>query len=64
MIFAGGYNLKKKKFFQNFIYIALFGVLGTFVCFGIMFGLTYLINHLGIITGLLSGYIRNASNFD
>jgi NhaP-type Na+/H+ or K+/H+ antiporter len=64
MIFAGGYNLKKKKFFQNFIYIALFGVLGTFVCFGIMFGLTYLINHLGIITVLLSGYIRNASNFD
>ena len=47
MIFAGGYNLKKRKFFQNFIYIALYGVLGTFVCFGIVFGLTYLINELG-----------------
>lgn len=44
MIFAGGYNLKKKKFFQNFLYIALYGVFGTFVCFGIMFGLTYLVN--------------------
>ena len=49
MIFAGGYNLKKKKFFQNFLYIALYGVFGTFVCFGIVFGLTYLINELGNI---------------
>ena len=56
MIFAGGYNLKKKKFFQNFLYIALYGVFCTILCFGIMFGLTYLINELG--------YIKKWSNFD
>jgi len=47
MIFAGGYNLKKSKFFENFAYISLYGVIGTVVTFGIIFGLTYLINHLG-----------------
>ena len=49
MIFAGGYNLKKRRFFQNFYYISLFGVLGTVTTFGIIFGLTYLINSLGWI---------------
>ena len=49
MIFAGGYNLKKRRFFQNFYYISLFGVLGTVTTFGIIFGLTYLINNLGWI---------------
>ena len=48
MIFAGGYNLKKKKFFDNFTYISLYGALGTLLTFGIIFGLTYLINKLGI----------------
>ncbi len=46
MIFAGGYNLKKKKFFENIRYILLFGILGTLTSFGIIFGLTYLINKL------------------
>jgi len=52
MIFAGGYNLKKKNFFQNFSYISLYGVLGTLVTFGIIFGLTVIINHLGIFSKL------------
>lgn len=55
MIFSSGYNLKKKKFFQNFIYISLYGVGATFFCFGIIFGLTYLINDLG--------FVRKWSNF-
>lgn len=48
MIFAGGYNLKKRKFFENFSYISLFGALGTVVTFLIIYGLTYAINELSI----------------
>jgi NhaP-type Na+/H+ or K+/H+ antiporter len=44
MIFAGGYNLKKSKVFENFLYISLFGVIGTVMTFGIILGLTFLIN--------------------
>ena len=49
MIFAGGYNLKKEDFEKNFKYIFIFGFLGTIVAFGVIFGLTYLIDHLGLI---------------
>lgn len=47
IIFAGGYNLKKRRFFQNFFYITLYGLLGTLVNFGIVAGLTIAINELG-----------------
>lgn len=30
IVFSAGYNMKRKKFFQHFNYITLFGVLGTF----------------------------------
>lgn len=33
IVFSAGYNMKRKKFFQHFNYIALFGILGTFACF-------------------------------
>ena len=33
IIFAGGYNMKRRRFFKNFSYIMLFGVLGTIVQF-------------------------------
>jgi NhaP-type Na+/H+ or K+/H+ antiporter len=46
MIFAGGYNLKKDDFEKNFKYIFLFGFLGTVTAFGVIFGLTYLIDTL------------------
>jgi len=46
MIFAGGYNLKKKDFGKNLLYIITYAVLGTIVSFGITFALTYLISQL------------------
>lgn len=52
MIFAGGYNLKKQNFGKNFKYILLFGLLGTITAFGVVFGLTYLINELEWIIAL------------
>lgn len=33
IVFSAGYNMKRKKFFQHFNYVALFGVVGTFACF-------------------------------
>lgn len=33
IVFAAGYNMKRKKFFQHFNYISLFGIVGTFTCF-------------------------------
>lgn len=50
MIFAGGYNLKKRKFFQNIKFILIFGVFGTIVSFFVIFFLTYFINKMEWIT--------------
>lgn len=55
MIFAGGYNLKKQDFGKNIKYILLFGVLGTITAFGVIFGLTYLINQAGLIIPVKEG---------
>lgn len=45
IIFAGGYNLKKDKFFKNMFYINLYAVLGTMVNFGITLGMMILFNN-------------------
>lgn len=50
IIFAGGYNLKKKKFFENFHFISLFGILGTIVNFGLMAGMVIFIDRMDWIT--------------
>lgn len=54
MIFAGGYNLKKKDFGKNFKFILIYGLAGTITSFGIVFGLTALINNLHWIIPLRS----------
>ena len=38
LVFSSGYNMKRKKFFVHFNYVALFGILGTFAWF-ILFAL-------------------------
>ena len=51
IIFACGYNMYRKKFFDNFTNIALFGVLGTFMLFGVFAGLTItVVKHTDIPT--------------
>ncbi len=52
MIFAGGYNLKKKDFGKNFKYILIYGLVGTIVSFGVIFGLTYAVSKLNWIIPL------------
>jgi NhaP-type Na+/H+ or K+/H+ antiporter len=54
MIFAGGYNLKKKDFKKNFIYILTYGLLGTILVFGVVFGLTLIVSELHWIIALRS----------
>ncbi|CAD8211124.1 unnamed protein product [Paramecium pentaurelia] len=44
IIFAGGYNLNKRRFFQNFLYINLFGLLGTLLTFLLIVCFTFLIS--------------------
>jgi sodium/hydrogen exchanger-like protein 6/7/sodium/hydrogen exchanger 8 len=47
MLFEDGYNIRKRKFFQNIFYINLYGVLGTVVNFLVMFGIFYGYNYFG-----------------
>ena len=44
IIFAAGYNLKRRNFFKNFPYIFIFGILGTIVTFLVILGLTYTVS--------------------
>lgn len=49
IIFAGGYNLKKDKFFKNIFYIVLYAVIGTIVNFLITLAIMIPINNSGLI---------------
>lgn len=41
IIFAAGYNMRRRRFFANIGYILMFGILGTILTFLIFSGLTY-----------------------
>ena len=43
IVFASGYNMKRKKFFENFTNILLFGFFGTLMQFTIFSVLTYIV---------------------
>ena len=49
MLFADGYNLKKRRFFQNIYYINIYGMLGTILNFGVFAGLVYGVSEIGLI---------------
>lgn len=54
IIFAAGYNLKKKSIFRYLFYIVTFGILGTLVAFGTIVLFTYLFNYIGAFNTQLS----------
>lgn len=56
MIFAGGYNLKKKNFGKNIHYILIYGVIGTLLVFAITFVLTFAVSQLHWIITLRSDH--------
>jgi NhaP-type Na+/H+ or K+/H+ antiporter len=44
-MFEDGYNFPKRKFFQNILYINLFGFIGTILNFVCIWGVLYLFNY-------------------
>lgn len=53
IIFASGFNMRRKRFFENIGYIMLFGILGTLVTF-IMFTI---LNIAAFSTGMMWKYV-------
>lgn len=47
IVFASGYNMRRKRFFQNFQNIMIFGILGTLVTYMFFAGLTLWIHSYG-----------------
>ena len=45
MLFEDGYNIRKRKFFQNIFYINLYGIFGTILNFFVIFGTIYAFNN-------------------
>jgi NhaP-type Na+/H+ or K+/H+ antiporter len=43
IIFASGYNMKRKKFFENIVNILLFGLFGTLITFTAFSVMTYIV---------------------
>jgi sodium/hydrogen exchanger-like protein 6/7/sodium/hydrogen exchanger 8 len=50
IIFASGYNMKRRKFFENFKNILLFGLFGTVLQFALFTLFTWIIMNVGVMT--------------
>jgi len=50
IVFASGYNMRRKRFFQNFKNIMIFGVFGTLVTYIFFASLTMLVHSYGWMT--------------
>jgi NhaP-type Na+/H+ or K+/H+ antiporter len=49
IVFASGYNMKRKKFFENIKNILLFGVFGTCLQFTLFSIFTYIVVQIGFL---------------
>jgi len=43
ILFAAGYNMRRKEFFRNFVNIVKFGIFGSLFTYALFVGLTYLL---------------------
>jgi hypothetical protein len=64
MLFAAGFNLKKKAFIKNLSYISIFGVLGTFVFFVIIVVLLLWANQLSTFHFMHLDLVRDAKDIN
>lgn len=49
IIFSSGYNMQRKKFFSNFGYILIFGLIGTIITFVVFTIITYAFMEAGVM---------------
>jgi NhaP-type Na+/H+ or K+/H+ antiporter len=49
IVFASGYNMKRQKFFENFVNILLFGLIGTVVQFTLFSIFTYAVVEMDVL---------------
>jgi len=47
-MFEDGYNFPKRKFFQNILYVNLYGFVGTILNFVTLWGILFAFNNAGI----------------
>ena len=50
IVFSSGYNMRRKRFFENIGYVILFGVFGTFICFTLFTIFTQIAMNTGALT--------------
>jgi NhaP-type Na+/H+ or K+/H+ antiporter len=62
IIFAAGYNLRRRSFFKYFLYIFLYGVVGTIITFSIVTPLTYIANSYQLFTVTFGKEYEQASH--
>lgn len=55
IIFASGFNMRRRRFFANIGYILFFGICGTILTFLVFSGMTYGVMSLGAI----DYYVKN-----
>lgn len=48
MLFKAGYNLRRSSFFKYIAYTLVFGIVGTFVSFGIIAPLTWIFDYFNL----------------
>ncbi|KAH9576528.1 hypothetical protein CY35_01G166900 [Sphagnum magellanicum] len=64
IIFNAGFQVKKKQFFQNFVAIMLFGVVGVFISFAIISaGCSFVFPKLGLGKLLIQDYLALGTIF-